>query len=139
MKIEKVKTLTNGYVEIVASEVDAVAKKKLAKSYFTEEALFPMFADEICNENELEIVGIWQSGNKTALKLSDGTTYRARPEDGDKFDPEKGVMMCLLKACGISSTDFLEIMKKVEVVKPEISLKNPNGRKPSSKNMKKVG
>jgi hypothetical protein len=139
MKIEKVKSLPNGYVEIVASEVDSEAKKKLARSYFTEEALFPMFPDEVCNDSELEIVGIWQSGNRTALKLADGTTYRARPEAGDKFDPEKGVMMCLLKACGISSTDFLEVLKRVEVVKPEISLKNPNGRKTSSKNMKKVG
>ena len=116
MKIERISSQSNGTIRIEASEVDEVAKHKLARAFFTEEHIFPFFADDICDEDEsvIDIVGIWQSGDRTALKLSNGETYRARPEAGDKYDPEKGVMMCLLKACGISSSDFLEVMKNVE-------------------------
>ena len=118
MKIERISSQSNGTIRIEASEVDEVAKHKLARAFFTEEHIFPFFADDICDSNEvvLDIANIWQSGDRTALKLANGETYRAKPEAGDKYDPEKGVMMCLLKACGISSSDFLEIMKMVERV-----------------------
>lgn len=126
-------------VEIVASRVDLEGKRKLARAFFTGEALFPMFPDEVCDDNEKEItiVGIWQSGDRTTLKLSTGETYRARPETGDKYDPEKGVMMCLLKACGISSSDFLKVMSTVERVNPRKSEKTPSNKKSALKNTKK--
>ena len=140
MRIERVKSVSGDLVEIIASRVDAEAKRKLARAFFTEEAIFPMFPDEVCgDEKEIEIVGIWQSGDRTTLKLSNGETYRARPEAGDKYDAEKGVMMCLLKACGISSSDFLNVMNIVERVNPRKSEKTPSNKKSALKNTKKVG
>lgn len=135
MKIEKVRSLPNGNVEIVASEVDSVAKKKLARAFFTEEHLFPFFEHEVTDSmpEELDIVGLWQSKDRTALKLSDGRVYRAKPEAGDRYDPEKGVMMCLLKACGISSTDLINIMNSVERVEQKESLINKSKIKNNKK------
>lgn len=135
MKIEKVRSLPGNEVEIVASCVDAEAKRKLARAFFTEEPLFPMFAEEVCDclTEELDIVGLWQSKDRTALKLADGRVFRARPEAGDKYDPEKGVMMCLLKACGISSSDFIKIMESVERVEPPKTKNIPEKKLKSKK------
>lgn len=51
---------------------------------------------------------IYQDKN-TILRVGD-KVFMARPESGERFDREKGVMVCLLKALGFSTTDLLDLI-----------------------------
>ena len=44
----------------------------------------------------------------TVLKVKD-EVFIAKPEKGEKFDPEKGLLICILKAVGITTSDFLRL------------------------------
>lgn len=44
----------------------------------------------------------------TVLKTN-GKVYTSKPEKGDKFDPEKGLLVCLVKALGLTTSDVLDL------------------------------
>ena len=49
----------------------------------------------------------------TVLKHGN-SVYKAKAEKLGYFDIEKGVMICLLKAVGIKTTDYLNILERVK-------------------------
>ena len=57
---------------------------------------------------------------KTVLKVGD-EVYIAKCEKGEEFDPEKGLMVCLLKYLGISTSDMLYLMSKSNFDKSKYS------------------
>ena len=65
------------------------------------------------NLNEIEV--IFQD-DTTVLKTN-GKVYTAKPEKGEKFDPEKGLLICLVKALGLTTSDVLKLVDKAEVKK----------------------
>ena len=52
----------------------------------------------------------------TVLKTN-GKVYTAKPEKGEKFDKEKGLLICLVKALGLTTSDVLKLVDKAEVKK----------------------
>mgnify|MGYP003291453905 CR=1 FL=1 len=73
---------------------------------------------------------IFQDKN-TVLRVGN-EVYVAKPEKGEKFDKEKGLLVCLIKALGVTTSDFLELMQsgidKNSRKKPT-AVKNDKGRK----------
>lgn len=75
---------------------------------------------------------------KTVLKVKD-EVYIAKCEKGDEFDPEKGLMVCLLKYLGISTSDLLYLMKKSNFDKSKYSKNHIKSDKKVVDNGKKGG
>lgn len=48
---------------------------------------------------------------KTTVLITDKGKYIATCEKGDKFDREKGLLVCLAKANGYSTSDILELLE----------------------------
>ena len=57
---------------------------------------------------------IFVNGDVTTLKV-DGKVYHSRPERGEKFDLEKGILVCLAKSCGWSTTDILKLKENAKI------------------------
>lgn len=57
---------------------------------------------------------VYVNGNVTTLKV-DGKVYHSRPEKGEKFDLEKGILVCLAKYCGWSTTDILKLKENAKI------------------------
>lgn len=54
--------------------------------------------------------------DKTVVLIADdGKKYFSRPEKGEKFDLEKGVLVCLAKYAGFTTSDILEIVEKAQI------------------------
>lgn len=51
---------------------------------------------------------IFQDKN-TILKIGN-ETYIAKPEKGEVFDKEKGILVCLVKALGLTTTDVIKLL-----------------------------
>ncbi len=56
---------------------------------------------------------VFENGDTIALKVRD-KVYTARPEKGDKYDEEKGLMVCLLKAFGIKTKDIENLLARAK-------------------------
>lgn len=52
----------------------------------------------------------------TILKIGD-SKFIARPEVGEKYDAEKGVLICIAKAMGLTTTDILSLCENAIVKK----------------------
>lgn len=48
---------------------------------------------------------------KTTVLITENGKYIATCEKGDKFDREKGLLVCLAKANGYSTSDILELLE----------------------------
>ena len=55
-----------------------------------------------------------RSSNKTILIEEDGTKYITTLQDGDKDDPEKAVMILLLKAAGYTVEEIYSIISLIK-------------------------
>lgn len=54
--------------------------------------------------------------DKTTILIdNEGKKYFSKPEKGEKFDLEKGILVCLAKMAGFSTTDILEIVKNAKI------------------------
>ena len=53
---------------------------------------------------------------RTVLKIDDDV-FMSTPEKGEKFDSEKGLLICIMKAMGMSTSDFLKIYENSKTVK----------------------
>lgn len=70
---------------------------------------------------------VYYQEDNTVLKIGNDT-FVAVPEKGDKFDAEKGLLICVAKAMGLTTTDILKLKdnavhknskKKKKVVKQD--------------------
>lgn len=52
----------------------------------------------------------------TVLKIN-GKAYTAKPEKGERFDPEKGLLVCLVKALGLTTSDVLDLYGRAVIKK----------------------
>lgn len=59
---------------------------------------------------------IFYNNQDTVLKIGD-ETFVAQTEKGEKFDPEKGLLVCLVKALGLTTSDVLDLYGRAEVKK----------------------
>lgn len=57
-----------------------------------------------------EIEKVIFQDNTTILIDNFGDKYIAKPEKGEKFDEEKGLLVCLAKFNGISTTQILSLL-----------------------------
>lgn len=66
---------------------------------------------------DLSDAKVWfnKKNNTTTLKIGD-KIYTAKKEKGDKMDAEKGLMSCLLKACGITTTQILKLLGDTNII-----------------------
>ena len=65
-------------------------------------------------ENKSRKPQIFVNGDVTTLKV-DGKVYHSRPEKGEKFDLEKGILVCLAKSYGWSTTDILKLKENAKI------------------------
>ena len=66
------------------------------------------------DENQSKKPQVYVNGDVTTLKV-DGKVYHSRPEKGEKFDLEKGILVCLAKSCGWSTTEILKLKETAKV------------------------
>lgn len=57
---------------------------------------------------------VFVNGNVTTLKIGD-KVYTSKPEKGEKFDLEKGILVCLAKANGYSTSDVIYLTKTAKM------------------------
>lgn len=50
----------------------------------------------------------------TVLRVGD-RVFKARPESGERYDAEKGLLVCLVKAMGLTTSDVIEMLDKAVV------------------------
>lgn len=72
-------------------------------------AIFPFKAREAKYKREIEQV-IFENGY-TIIIDSEGNRYMSRPEKGEKFDEEKGLLVALAKYDGHTTTEIQDLLK----------------------------
>jgi hypothetical protein len=65
---------------------------------------------------DVKEMSLFYIDNKTMLTVGENV-YTAEPEKGEKFDAEKGFLICFAKAMGFSTTDILRIMNTARYYK----------------------
>lgn len=71
---------------------------------------------------------IYVNNGVTVMKV--GTkVYKATPEKGERLDVEKGVLVCIAKYCGFSTTDILKLVDKANIQKPKKTVKSKKKKK----------
>lgn len=50
--------------------------------------------------------------DETAMLKVGDQIFLAKPESGERFDAEKGLLVCLLKAIGIRPSEYMEILNR---------------------------
>lgn len=71
---------------------------------------------------------IYINNGATVMKVGD-KVYKATPEKGERFDVEKGVLVCIAKYCGFSTTDILKLVEKANIQKPKKTVKSKKKKK----------
>ena len=66
------------------------------------------------NKKNKERHQVFVNGDVVTLKVGD-RVYTAKPEKGEKFDLEKGLLVCLAKANGYSTSDMLKLVSDAVV------------------------
>lgn len=59
---------------------------------------------------------VYFQGKRTILKIGQDI-FMSTPEKDEKFDEEKGLLICIMKAMGMSTTDFLNVYSTAKTVK----------------------
>lgn len=71
---------------------------------------------------------IYVNDGVTVMKVGD-KVYKATPEKGERLDVEKGVLVCIAKYCGFSTTDILKLVDKANIQKPKKTVKSKKKKK----------
>lgn len=77
------------------------------------------------NLNEIEV--IFQD-DATVLKAN-GKVYVSRPEKGEKYDREKGLLVCLMKSLGLTTSKFLSLIENAKVCGKTVKNHKKNNKK----------
>lgn len=67
-------------------------------------------------------------GETCVIVASNGKRYISRPEKGERFDPEKGLLVALLKFKGVSTSKVQSLLDSAIVKKQKVE-KKTDGRK----------
>lgn len=59
---------------------------------------------------------VFYQDKRTVLRIGDDV-FMSVPEKGEKYDKEKGLLICIMKAMGLSTSDFLKIKENSKDVK----------------------
>ena len=117
----------NETATVVFNNVGLLSQKKLLdavkfnKELFFTNSIFDSFDDKSifgCKnkcKSEVDLTNakvIFQ--DNTTILIVDDKKYFAKPEKGEKFDAEKGLLVCLMKCAGLSTSDFLDLMKNAK-------------------------
>lgn len=73
-------------------------------------------------------VKIYVNNGVTVMKVGD-KVYKATPEKGERLDVEKGVLVCIAKYCGFSTTDILKLVEKAKIQKTKKTVKSKKKKK----------
>lgn len=65
---------------------------------------------------------IYINNGVTVMKVGNNV-YKATPEKGERLDVEKGVLVCIAKYCGFSTTDILKLVEKANIQKTKKTVK----------------
>lgn len=65
----------------------------------------------------------------TTILIVNGKKYFAKTEKGEKFDAEKGLLVCLMKCAGLTTTDFLDLMKNAKMNKKTVKCDKVKSKK----------
>lgn len=65
----------------------------------------------------------------TTILIVNGEKYFAKTEKGEKFDAEKGLLVCLMKCAGLTTTDFLDLMKNAKMNKKTVKCDKVKSKK----------
>ena len=84
----------------------------------------------IVDKSDRKIEKVIFQDNTTILIDNFGDKYIAKPEKGEKFDEEKGLLVCLAKFNGISTTQILSLLDSA------IRKTSKNEKKATSKDKK---
>lgn len=108
---------------VVFDEVSKMTRDKIEKAFFTDEKVFLLTEEDVkmfSNAKPInpKMIAVTQKGDTITLR-SAGQKYTAKPEKGETFDAEKGVMICLLKMLGVSTTDILNVTEKLKIAKDD--------------------
>lgn len=71
---------------------------------------------------------IYVNNGVTVMKVGNNV-YKATPEKGERFDVEKGILVCIAKYCGFSTTDILELVEKANIQKTKKTVKSKKKKK----------
>lgn len=71
---------------------------------------------------------IYINNGVTVMKVGD-KVYKATPEKGERLDVEKGVLVCIAKYCGFSTTDILKLVEKANIQKSKKTVKSKKKKK----------
>lgn len=58
---------------------------------------------------------VYFQNKRTVLKIGEDV-FMSTPEKGEKYDPEKGLLICLMKAMGMTTSDFLKLYERAKDV-----------------------
>lgn len=56
---------------------------------------------------------VFLQDKRTVLRIGDDV-FMSTPEKGEKYDAEKGVLICIMKAMGMSTSDFLKVFENAK-------------------------
>ena len=122
---------------------DITTIKKLEELNSINRNWFPFTEDEIVDfsdwnpfttgcfplvpKKEKKEAQVYVNGDVTTLKVGD-KVYHSRPEKGEKFDLEKGILVCIAKASGYSTSDVLKLRENAKQHR-KVAKKNTKNKK----------
>lgn len=56
---------------------------------------------------------VFLQDKRTVLRIGDDV-FMSTPEKGEKYDAEKGLLICIMKAMGMSTSDFLKVFENAK-------------------------
>ena len=71
---------------------------------------------------------IYVNNGVTVMKVGNNV-YKATPEKGERVDVEKGILVCIAKYCGFSTTDILKLVEKANIQKTKKTVKSKKKKK----------
>lgn len=79
-------------------------------------------------EHLRERAEIYINNDVTVMKVGN-KVYKATPEKGECLDVEKGILVCIAKYCGFSTTDILKLVEKANIQKTKKVVKSNKKKK----------
>ena len=113
--------LDGEFATIVFKNVGPYSKRKIKEFANADADVFFTSEAEVCERNGVDLTNaevIFQ--DDATVLIVDGKKYISKPEKGEKYDAEKGLLVCLMKCAGLTTSDFLGLMKNAKVNKKTV-------------------
>lgn len=107
----------DGRAHLVLHRVGMQSEAKIKDAIYNDKSVFLVTEDDVLRMSRKKIdpnkLEVYRYDNATVV-LYNGEKFVSRPEKGEKFDPEKGLLVCLMKIAGLNTTNFLEVLENVK-------------------------